>query len=90
MAQKLTLRRIAALYAELFARVPSPIVQLNRAPAVGMAEGLDVGLVIVDGLLGERRISLRHARLSKHRVRRFGGLSRTTGGPKARQQRHAD
>ena len=46
-------RRIAALYAELFALVPSPIVQLNRAIAVGMAEGPAAGLAIVDGLLGE-------------------------------------
>ena len=31
--------RIAQLYAELAALVPSPIIELNRAVAVGMAEG---------------------------------------------------
>ena len=46
-------RRIAALYAELSALVRSPIVELNRAIAIGMAEGPDMGLAIVDGLLGE-------------------------------------
>ena len=45
--------RIAGLYAELGAVVRSPIVELNRAIAVGMAEGPDAGLAIVDGLLGD-------------------------------------
>ena len=36
--------RIAALYAELAALAPSPIVELNRAVAVGMAEGPEAGL----------------------------------------------
>jgi predicted RNA polymerase sigma factor len=42
--------RIAGLYAELAAIVRSPIVELNRAVAVGMAEGPEVALVIVDRL----------------------------------------
>ena len=46
-------RRIAALYADLSALVRSPIVELNRAIAIGMAEGPDRGLAIVDRLLGE-------------------------------------
>ena len=46
-------RRIAALYADLSALVRSPIVELNRAIAIGMAEGPDMGLAIVDGPLGE-------------------------------------
>jgi RNA polymerase sigma factor (sigma-70 family) len=43
--------KIAALYAELAARWPSPIVELNRAVAVGMAEGPAAGLAIVDRLI---------------------------------------
>jgi len=43
--------RIAALYAELAAVVNSPIVELNRAVAVGLAEGPDMGLSIVDRLM---------------------------------------
>jgi RNA polymerase sigma factor (sigma-70 family) len=42
--------RIARLYAELARVAPSPIVELNRAMAVGMAEGPAAGLVLVDAL----------------------------------------
>jgi RNA polymerase sigma-70 factor, ECF subfamily len=42
--------RIATLYAVLCEVEPSPIVELNRAVAVGMAEGPAAGLAIVDGL----------------------------------------
>jgi len=45
--------RIAALYGELARRAPSPVVELNRAVAVGMAAGPAAGLEIVDGLLSE-------------------------------------
>jgi RNA polymerase sigma-70 factor, ECF subfamily len=41
---------IAALYAVLVGLTGSPIVELNRAVAVGMAEGPAAGLAIVDGL----------------------------------------
>jgi RNA polymerase sigma factor (sigma-70 family) len=46
-------RRIAALYAVLAAINPSPIVELNRAVAVSMAEGPGAGLVLVDALADE-------------------------------------
>ncbi len=39
---------IAALYADLAALDPSPVVALNRAVAVAMADGLAVGLALVD------------------------------------------
>jgi predicted RNA polymerase sigma factor len=42
--------RIASLYAELAGVAPSPIVELNRAVAVGMAEGPAAGLAIADRL----------------------------------------
>ena len=42
--------RIAALYAMLAQQVPSPIVELNRAVAVSMAEGPEAGLRIVDAV----------------------------------------
>jgi RNA polymerase sigma factor (sigma-70 family) len=45
--------RIAALYAQLAALVRSPIIELNRAVAVGMAEGPAAALVIVDELVHE-------------------------------------
>jgi len=40
--------QIAALYGELARRVPSPVVELNRAVAVAMAEGPSAGLALVD------------------------------------------
>ena len=45
--------RIAALYAELARRTPSPVVELNRAVAVAMAQGPQAGLELVDALTAE-------------------------------------
>ncbi|MGO9340983.1 MAG: RNA polymerase sigma factor [Acidimicrobiales bacterium] len=42
--------RIARLYAQLCAMVGSAVVELNRAVAVGMAEGPQAGLELVDAL----------------------------------------
>jgi len=41
---------IAALYEQLAVRAPSPVVELNRAVAVGMAQGPAAGLALVDAL----------------------------------------
>ncbi|MET4388446.1 RNA polymerase sigma factor (sigma-70 family) [Bradyrhizobium sp. F1.4.3] len=46
-------RRIAQLYAELARLVRSPVIELNRAVAVGMAEGPQAGLDVVDAIAGE-------------------------------------
>ena len=43
---------IAALYGRLAARTPSPVVELNRAVAVSMAEGPAVALPLVEALAG--------------------------------------
>jgi RNA polymerase sigma-70 factor, ECF subfamily len=53
-------RRIAELYAKLVDRTQSPIVELNRAVAVGMAEGPAAGLRIVDDLAREAALSGYH------------------------------
>jgi RNA polymerase sigma factor (sigma-70 family) len=45
--------RIAALYQALASTTPSPVVELNRAVAVGMAYGPQAGLDLVDALVGE-------------------------------------
>src|SRR5690606_1968455 len=42
--------RIVALYDELVARAPSPVVELNRAVAVSMRSGPEAGLALVDTL----------------------------------------
>jgi RNA polymerase sigma factor (sigma-70 family) len=51
---------ISALYAELAAVVRSPIVELNRAVAVGMAEGAEAALAIVDNLVHEPALKNYH------------------------------
>jgi RNA polymerase sigma factor (sigma-70 family) len=51
---------IAGLYAELAARVRSPIIELNRAVAVGMADGPEAALSIVDGLVDEPALKNYH------------------------------
>jgi RNA polymerase sigma factor (sigma-70 family) len=47
-------RRIASLYATLLEVSPSPVIALNRAVAVSMAEGPQAALELVDGLRGEK------------------------------------
>jgi predicted RNA polymerase sigma factor len=51
---------IAALYDALAQLVPSPIVELNRAVAVGMAYGPAAGLEIVDALIDEPALASYH------------------------------
>jgi RNA polymerase sigma factor (sigma-70 family) len=50
-------RAIATLYEELLALIRSPVIELNRAVAVGMADGPVAGLAIVEALVegGELR-----------------------------------
>jgi RNA polymerase sigma-70 factor (ECF subfamily) len=43
-------KQIAALYGELARMTPSPVVQLNRAVAIAMADGPEAGLQLVDEL----------------------------------------
>jgi RNA polymerase sigma factor (sigma-70 family) len=52
--------RIAALYAALVVLQPSPIVEINRAVAVGMAQGPAAGLQIVDALASEPALQSCH------------------------------
>jgi RNA polymerase sigma factor (sigma-70 family) len=52
--------RIAALYGALVALVPSPVVELNRGVAIGMAFGPQAGLDVVDRLVGEPALAKYH------------------------------
>ncbi|GAP38297.1 RNA polymerase sigma-70 factor, ECF subfamily [Piscinibacter sakaiensis] len=68
--------RIAALYAELAEVAPSPVVELNRAVAIGMADGPAAGLAHADTLAGDPALARSHllpsvrgeflARLGRH------------------------
>ena len=51
---------IARLYAELSAILKSPVVELNRAVAVSMAEGPAAGLALADALLAEPALQRYH------------------------------
>jgi len=52
--------RMAALYGELAQVAPSPIVELNRAVAVGMAQGPSAGLAILDEIAGDPALKNYH------------------------------
>jgi RNA polymerase sigma-70 factor, ECF subfamily len=52
--------RIAALYDALAQLTPSPVVELNRAVAVGMAFGPAAGLELVDALIAEPSLKTYH------------------------------
>jgi RNA polymerase sigma factor (sigma-70 family) len=52
--------RIAGLYAELAERMPSPVIELNRAVAVSMAQGPQAGLALVDALTAEPTLKNYH------------------------------
>ena len=53
-------RQIAALYDRLARLAPSPVVDLNQAVAVAMADGLDAGLALVDELAASGRLAGYH------------------------------
>jgi RNA polymerase sigma factor (sigma-70 family) len=52
--------RIVALYDALAELTPSPVVELNRAVAVGMAFGPAAGLELVDALASEQSLKTYH------------------------------
>jgi RNA polymerase sigma factor (sigma-70 family) len=52
--------RISEIYAELAALVRSPVIELNRAVAVGMAEGPQAGLAMLDRLEHEPALKNYH------------------------------
>jgi predicted RNA polymerase sigma factor len=52
--------RIAGLYEELAALTPSPVIELNRAVAIGMARGPQAALPLVDRLVKEGSLARYH------------------------------
>lgn len=52
---------IAAAYAQLHAMTGSPVVALNHAVAVAMADGPQAGLDLLDGVTGLEQYHLLHA-----------------------------
>ncbi|EJC73588.1 putative RNA polymerase sigma factor containing a TPR repeat domain [Rhizobium leguminosarum bv. trifolii WSM2012] len=60
VAEETDWRRIAFYYDLLLSAQPSPIVELNRAVAVAMAEGPAKGLDLVDAILGRGELPAYH------------------------------
>ncbi len=52
--------QIAALYGRLARLAPSPVVELNRAVAVGMADGPSAGLVLLEALAASGELAGYH------------------------------
>ena len=50
-------RQIVALYDRLLRIHPSPVVQLNRAVAVAMSDGPEIGLKLIDALLEDGELA---------------------------------
>jgi RNA polymerase sigma-70 factor, ECF subfamily len=85
--------QIAALYERLACFTPTPVVQLNRAVAVAMAEGPERGLALIDGIDGlERYRHLHSARAdllrrlgrSEEAAAAYGRALELAGGPEER------
>jgi RNA polymerase sigma-70 factor (ECF subfamily) len=104
-AEETDWKQIAALYQGLAALTASPVVELNRAVAVAMADGPDRGLSIVDGLAGEPALAGYHhlpsvrgdllARLGRHaeaagEFRRAASLTKNSAERTALARRAAD
>src|ERR1700741_1374042 len=53
-------RQITLLYDQLLRVQPSPVVELNRAVAVAMCEGVEQGLALIDDLLAREHLSQYH------------------------------
>jgi len=61
LPQETDWRRIAALYGLLVQVAPGPVVELNRAAAVAMAEGPEAGLELIDAIEGLEGYHLLHS-----------------------------
>ena len=77
--------QIATLYAELARLTPSPVVELNRAVAVAMADGIEAGLALVDELDDGSKLEGYHL-LPATRADLLRRAGRTTEARKAYEQ----
>lgn len=70
-------RQIADLYGTLAGLSPSPVVELNRATAVGFADGPEAGLELLRPLLGDPALELYQPLHAAHAelLRRAGDLA---------------
>jgi RNA polymerase sigma-70 factor (ECF subfamily) len=81
---------IATLYRELARMVPSPVVELNRAVAVAMADGPDAGLRIVESLAASGALDGYHLLPATSRPQRRGCRRVPRGARPRRHRRRAE
>ena len=74
-AEETDWKRIAELYRELGQRIPSPVIELNRAVAVSRAEGPAAGLALLDTLSNHPELARYHL-LSAARAELLEALGR--------------
>ncbi len=74
---------IAELYAQLGRMAPNPVVELNRAVAIAMADGALAGLAVLDRLTGLDNYHLFHATRGEMRAR--GGRPAAASFERARE-----
>ena len=67
---------VAALYAELEALLPTPVVRVNRAVAESRARGADAGLALLDALEADTRLRQRLAAYQPYHAARADLLRR--------------
>jgi RNA polymerase sigma-70 factor (ECF subfamily) len=70
-------REIAVLYRRLGELTPSPVIDLNTAVAVAMAEGFEAGLALVDRIQGLDEYYLLHSTRADL-LRRLGRTSESS------------
>ena len=89
-------RQIVALYDELALRAPSPVIELNRAAAIAMADGPERGLALIDGLELPRYHLLHSARadllrrLERYEEAAYAYLEALSLDPPARDRRYLE
>jgi RNA polymerase sigma-70 factor, ECF subfamily len=73
--------QIVALYTELAQRMPTPVVELNRAVAIAMASGPAAGLELVDALTSEPSLENYHllASVRGDLLKKLGRLDEARG-----------
>jgi len=78
-------RQIAALYALLLERAPSPVVELNHAVAVAMVDGPERGLLLLDAL-GARGVLRDYHLLAAARANLLRRLGKTDAAIRAYEE----
>ena len=70
-----TVAKIAALYGTLHRLTPTPVVELNRAVAVAMADGPERGLEIVDSIAADHPTDPQLVAMARQYFKKFDNMA---------------